>query len=310
MSAVRFAPSPTLQRRGIICAGLGLKQSSAWIRRSCASKRKWGDGNEGEVRQAQPPARRKGFLCPRARSARRRVMVPSVMAHPPGTTGAEPTRRFVGSGQAALPTNLRSLWGTHPQPPPDARQALPAEPCRRVRYAPSPTLRRKIPPAQASDPSALPTDGAALPRKRSSREEEPSLAGFCGFPRRLRKGPRVRGLSIGHVGREKATTRRGEGSGNRAILETEASSDERICLGCLASLRGIIDKRGPLCRVPAGSDFVLFRRFTSLTDLCFHMWRKPMQTLGIRREDKNQWEARVPLNPTDVKTLIEKTGSR
>ncbi len=33
-----------------------------------------------------------------------------------------------------------------------------------------------------------------------------------------------------------------------------------------------------------------------------------MQSLGIRREDKNQWEARVPLNPADVKTLIEKTG--
>ena len=26
--------------------------------------------------------------------------------------------------------------------------------------------------------------------------------------------------------------------------------------------------------------------------------------IGIRREDKNQWEARVPLIPHDVKTLV------
>ncbi len=27
--------------------------------------------------------------------------------------------------------------------------------------------------------------------------------------------------------------------------------------------------------------------------------------VGIRREDKNEWEARVPLIPNDVKTLID-----
>ncbi len=32
------------------------------------------------------------------------------------------------------------------------------------------------------------------------------------------------------------------------------------------------------------------------------------QTIGIRREDKNQWERRVPLTPADVKELKEKFG--
>ncbi|MCD6310230.1 MAG: hypothetical protein J7M18_05910, partial [Candidatus Eremiobacteraeota bacterium] len=33
-----------------------------------------------------------------------------------------------------------------------------------------------------------------------------------------------------------------------------------------------------------------------------------MYSLGIRREDKSKWERRVPLNPADVKKLIEKHG--
>ena len=32
------------------------------------------------------------------------------------------------------------------------------------------------------------------------------------------------------------------------------------------------------------------------------------QIIGIRREDKNQWERRVPLTPNDVKELKEKFG--
>ena len=33
-----------------------------------------------------------------------------------------------------------------------------------------------------------------------------------------------------------------------------------------------------------------------------------VKTIGIRREDKNQWETRVPLTPEQVKTLVEREG--
>jgi len=33
-----------------------------------------------------------------------------------------------------------------------------------------------------------------------------------------------------------------------------------------------------------------------------------VKTIGIRREDKNQWETRVPLTPDQVRTLVEKEG--
>ena len=32
------------------------------------------------------------------------------------------------------------------------------------------------------------------------------------------------------------------------------------------------------------------------------------KTIGIRREDKNEWEKRVPLVPADVRWLKEKHG--
>jgi len=34
------------------------------------------------------------------------------------------------------------------------------------------------------------------------------------------------------------------------------------------------------------------------------------QCIGIRREDKNEWERRVPLVPADLKTLVEESGLR
>ncbi len=33
-----------------------------------------------------------------------------------------------------------------------------------------------------------------------------------------------------------------------------------------------------------------------------------VKAIGIRREDKNEWETRVPLTPDQVKTLVEREG--
>ncbi len=35
-----------------------------------------------------------------------------------------------------------------------------------------------------------------------------------------------------------------------------------------------------------------------------------MNLIGIRREDKSKWEARVPLVPDDVRKLIDESGLR
>lgn len=37
----------------------------------------------------------------------------------------------------------------------------------------------------------------------------------------------------------------------------------------------------------------------------FSMSRSLLATIGIRREDKNRWERRVPLSPDHVQTLVD-----